>query len=225
MNIFRSLLDTRITTLGVELSSIALDVSQLAPSERPAVANATPKRRREFIAGRILARRAMRQLSVRPCAIPSSATRAPVWPNGIVGSISHTDRYCAVALAHADDFRAIGIDLESASPIESSLWPLICGSNELERLRRSGNDSPGQDCKVLFCAKEAGYKAQHMLTGQVLDFDAMDVELDHDTMQWRATFVRPVSDIFESGDTIGGQWRRTSDFVATAVVVPRQVND
>jgi len=225
MNIFRSILDTRIATLVVELGNVPWDVSQLAPSERPAVANATPKRRREFIAGRILARWAMRQLCVRPRAVPSSATRAPVWPNGIVGSISHTDRYCAVALAHSDDFQAIGIDLEHASPIESSLWPLICGSNELERLRCAGNDSPGLACKVLFCAKEAGYKAQHTLTGQVLDFDAMDVELDHDIMQWRATFVRPVGDIFGSGDTIEGRWSRTCGLVATAVVIPRVAND
>ena len=64
----------------------------LLPEERGAVAKAVPKRVAQFTAGRVCARRALAQLgNTEPVPILMGEDRAPQWPAGYVGSISHTD--------------------------------------------------------------------------------------------------------------------------------------
>ncbi|GAB3946415.1 hypothetical protein GCM10027614_39920 [Micromonospora vulcania] len=56
---------------------------------------AVESRRRDFTAGRVCARRAMADLGLPASAVPAAADRAPVWPAGVVGAITHTTGYCA----------------------------------------------------------------------------------------------------------------------------------
>src|SRR5437763_335927 len=84
----------------------ALD-GQLYPEERACIARAVPKRRAEFATGRVCARQALERLGVAVGPLLPHPDRSPAWPPGIVGSISHTDGYCAVAVAEAT--RALGI--------------------------------------------------------------------------------------------------------------------
>ena len=75
---------------------IAAMQGELLPPEAQAIDHAVPKRRREFTAGRTAARRACARLGVWAGALPVAADRTPVWPEGVVGSISHSDLSCAV---------------------------------------------------------------------------------------------------------------------------------
>jgi 4'-phosphopantetheinyl transferase EntD len=62
--------------------------SPLYPEEAVHVERAVEKRRRDFALGRACARRALAVLDDRPpTAILVGEERAPVWPEGIVGSI------------------------------------------------------------------------------------------------------------------------------------------
>src|ERR1700733_6978483 len=83
----------------------------LLPEEDVYVAGAARKRVREFTAGRNCARQALTGLGLKPCGIPG-AGRAPVFPLGISGSITHTDNYCAAAAVRIADVLSIGIDAE-----------------------------------------------------------------------------------------------------------------
>ena len=71
----------------------------LFPDEQAAVSRAVEKRRAEFAAGRSLARIALTEIGHAPCAI-AQADRAPVWPLGIVGSITHSNDYVAVCVVN-----------------------------------------------------------------------------------------------------------------------------
>src|SRR5689334_8284722 len=62
----------------------------LFPEEEHAVGNSIAKRRIEFAGGRYCARIAMTELGFSPCAIPGGPDGAPVWPLGLVGSITHS---------------------------------------------------------------------------------------------------------------------------------------
>ena len=60
--------------------------------------------------------------------------RAPVWPEGVVASLSHTAGLCLAVAARARDWRGLGVDLERALPLDPGLVPTIASPAELDRL-------------------------------------------------------------------------------------------
>ena len=60
------------------------------------------ERRNEFIAGRHCAREALARIGVSSCALPPDKNRAPQWPEGVIGSISHTGGLCCSVAAYRD---------------------------------------------------------------------------------------------------------------------------
>ncbi|MEV4420566.1 hypothetical protein AB0L40_11415 [Patulibacter sp. NPDC049589] len=59
------------------------------PEEFVAVRHAVETRRREFVTGRACAHRALAALGVPVVPIMSGPNREPLWPEGVVGSITH----------------------------------------------------------------------------------------------------------------------------------------
>lgn len=155
---------------------LRMDVGGLWPEETPAIANATAKRSREFTAGRVMARQAMAAIGLPQAAIPMGANRAPVWPEGVVGSISHCDSLCVAVVARTRDIRAIGIDVEDHTPLEQDLWDEICNPEEIAWLETQPHQLRGHLVKQIFSAKEAVYKAIFPRVRQVLAFSAVTVD-------------------------------------------------
>ena len=85
---------------------------ELFASEQDSLGEPVEKRRNEFITARACVRRALAQLDLPPSPVPNGERGQPVWPDGVVGSITHCAGYRACALAHADDATTIGIDAE-----------------------------------------------------------------------------------------------------------------
>ena len=88
----------QVVASGVASVETFADPPGIAPmaGEEAIIARAVDKRRREFITARDCARKAMAQLGVEPAPILRSPTgspqekAAPIWPRGIVGSITPT---------------------------------------------------------------------------------------------------------------------------------------
>src|SRR5208283_6057556 len=76
------------------------------------VRGASARRVADFATGRRCARSALLKLGLTPESILVGPYREPVWPEGIVGSITHCPGFYAAALAHRRDLRSIGIDAE-----------------------------------------------------------------------------------------------------------------
>ena len=91
-------------------------------SDLDAVINAVTSRQREYIAGRVLARELLGRLGVDAQTIASGPKREPLWPTGIVGSISHNERFCAVVIAQHSVVTSVGIDIETTGRIDRPLW-------------------------------------------------------------------------------------------------------
>lgn len=157
--------------VGVVCSGVDGDPDSLWPVEREAILRAVPQRQREFSAGRSAAREAMIQINWQPEAIPSAPDRSPVWPKGLVGSITHGGHVCVAITGLQDQVHALGIDIEEDLPVNSALWQTICTHREFATLVASiPRSEQGQWVTRLFCAKEAFYKWQYPQTGRVLDF-------------------------------------------------------
>lgn len=189
-----------------------LDV--LHPQEAALMEKAIEKRRREFCAGRVLARSALESLGFAPAPLLRGEDRAPRWPSGAVGSITHTRGHCAAVVARSTQIRAVGIDVEQATPLKPGVYEAI--TTERDRRELEGDDALRLG-KIIFSAKECAYKAQYTLTQKYLPFSAMSVVIGPEGT-WRATFNVPSGD-FQPGDIIDGRFAYVGDFVATATVL------
>lgn len=170
--------------------------------------SAVEKRRREFSAGRAAARQAMAELSLPPRSIPQGSDRAPIWPEGITGSISHSANDC-LAVVWPVDQQGIGIDLEPAVPLETELWPIILRPEEREDLKAA--DDPALQAKRIFAIKEAVYKAQYPLSRQLFGFEAISVTLMPDQAgRFAARFCQQALP-FRRGDILTGYHLEVDD--------------
>ncbi len=159
---------------GVAWGVADMGEEDLFPEEAAAMTRARPARVAEFAGGRLAARRAMARLGLARAPIPMGADRAPVWPDGIVGSISHAQGLCLAVVARAQDFLSLGIDVEGDAPLATDLIPEICLPEELAPLPKSARPALA---KRLFSAKEAAYKAHYPLASQVFGFHGLAVNL------------------------------------------------
>jgi len=150
----------------------------LAPSESVFVARAVPRRRREFAAGRHCARRALARIGAPLAALEVGRHRMPAWPPGIVGSITHTDGFCAAVVARDRDLRGIGIDAERALPLPDGLVSRICTASEIRRASADADLDGRPWCRLLFSAKESVFKCVFPEDGRWLEFADVEVELD-----------------------------------------------
>jgi len=148
------------------------DLDQLYDEEAALVAGAVESRRREFVAGRLCARRALAELGIQDFPLLASPDRAPIWPGAIVGSITHTvaagEGYCAVAVAHRRLVAGVGLDAEPRAALPRDLWSCVLDADE-QRTAWTTSD-PGVWARLVFSAKEAVYKAVYPLCGRFLDF-------------------------------------------------------
>lgn len=207
--LFHRLLSDDIETEEVDPHTVG---GGLLSAERDAIEGAAQTRVEQFTAGRVCSRLALARLGVAATTpIERGEDRAPIWPTGFLGSISHTDTWCAAAVGRVGELRALGIDLEPATPLKEALWRRVCTSEERERLRQLPN--PGLMGKILFSAKEAVYKCQYPLTSQFLGFHAVQVEVGDGA--FRAVFQQEAGE-FKPGYEMSGRFLVDDGLVATA---------
>jgi len=156
----------------------------LLPAEQLHVERAVAQRRREFAAGRDCARRcfALAGLSTDLPLLPDR-DRAPVWPSGWTGAITHTlvdgRLFAAAVLANTSRCLAVGIDAEPGLPVSPDIASTVLTAIEAERLTRraAGDaDSMGVLTRAVFSAKETLYKAQPTASRRMAGFDEVDID-------------------------------------------------
>jgi 4'-phosphopantetheinyl transferase EntD len=178
---------------------------RLIGDEVLAVEQVRPARAREFGAGRAAAREAMALLGHPPRPVLQGEDRAPIWPKGLVGSITHTARDCMAVVSDAPEILALGLDMEAATPLESALWPEICTMPEMHWLASLGPSQRGHFAKLIFSAKEAVYKAQYRISHQVLEFHDVELDLDLGNNRFAATLKSDVTG-FKPGAVLQGRF-------------------
>ena len=199
--------------------SDASEEASLHPEEAAGIARAGAKRRREYALGRSLARRAFAQLGIQGFALLSDAERVPRWPEGVVGSISHTAGCCAVAVARRGRILSLGLDVERADPLGNELLARICTPRELERARALPPPEGADWGKLVFSAKESAYKCYFPLARKLLGFQDMEVEFSADAASFRARLLREDAPAPGGVRCFAGRAAWTPDFVLAGVVL------
>ncbi|MDE2851129.1 MAG: 4'-phosphopantetheinyl transferase superfamily protein [Acidobacteriota bacterium] len=164
------------------LEELVDEARRLGVSLPAALEGAIDKRRREYLAGRISAGYALRQL-LGPDAsedeIVGDDDDVPRWPEGVVGSISHGAGFGFAAVAAADRYRGLGVDVERVVSAQQAgrLGARVLNEREMSlRHGGSGDLTEAEMFTLVFSAKESAYKALFPRYRQVLGFS--DVELE-----------------------------------------------
>ncbi|MFT3905559.1 MAG: 4'-phosphopantetheinyl transferase superfamily protein [Steroidobacteraceae bacterium] len=150
----------------------------LLPEEFVAIQTAAPARIAEFAAGRQCAREALAVFGLPVAPLLRGRHRQPLWPEGVRGSITHTEGYCAAAVAPAAACAGLGIDAERCGRVGTDLWPALFGPAEIAALRALDPAQCALLATILFAAKEAFFKSQHALTGAIPEFHEVGFGLD-----------------------------------------------
>jgi 4'-phosphopantetheinyl transferase EntD len=152
----------------------------LHPREAAHIAGAGDVRRRDFALGRFCARAALARLGYANAVIARQQNGAPVWPAGIVGSITHTKGYAAAMAGNAHDFLGVGIDAERIGGVTEDLFPRLFTVRERAALAALDGDARHQAATVFFSAKESFFKAG--FSGPQLSFRAIEIEVEGDAL-------------------------------------------
>lgn len=167
------------------------------PDEESLIAGAMEKRRREFTTARRCARDALAGLGCERSAIFAGRKREPVWPVGVVGSITHCDGYRAAVCVRRPVLSSVGIDAEPHEPLPSGVLKSVTVPEERTALDalRLVDPSIHWD-KLLFSAKESVYKALYPLAQRWLGFEDAAVSFDHaGTFRARVLVEGPISEL------------------------------
>ena len=172
----------RIVPAGVAVAEVfgyGDDDGKIFPAELAAVAAAVPKRRGEFTAARVCAHRALELAGLPAVPIVPGPSREPLWPDGVVGILTHCDGYRACAVGRSGVVAAIGIDAEPHAVLPEGVLAMVTSETERAALAGLAAADPAT-CwdRILFCAKESVYKAWFPATGRWLGFLDAEVTID-----------------------------------------------
>jgi 4'-phosphopantetheinyl transferase EntD len=190
-------------------------LAPLFAEEEELVARAVAKRRNEFSTGRACARIGLARLGLPSQAIGAGASGQPIWPAGVVGSITHCDGLRACAVASQSDITTIGIDAEPNLPLPPAVLPLVTRPEETEwlaDLARTGREVNFD--RLLFSIKESIFKAWFPAAETWLGFEDASVTVDVSTRSFNAALL--VGGM-EGRAGLSGQWLATEDFLLSAV--------
>jgi enterobactin synthetase component D len=201
---------------GVILVSGHFDVQQLAEGdfqrcgvEQPAsIGRSVAKRQTEFLAGRLCAREAMRQLDGRRHVPIIGEDRAPVWPSDISGSITHSTGWAAAIVGRKAQWRGLGLDTENMLSHERAtrLAGEILTADELAAMAAGPEDQVALRVTLTFSIKEALFKALYPIVQKRFYFE------DAQLLDWRedgSVRLRLLVDLsgeWHSGKELEGQF-------------------
>lgn len=189
----------------------------------PSLQTAIPRRQLEFRAGRYCAMRAMSALdaSLSGCQVERSAAGAPMWPEGIVGSIAHCRDLAVAAVASTAHVRAIGIDVEGViSESEArNINRIVAWPAEVAHGRGAGLTRL-EALTLVFSAKESIFKCLHPIVGSYFDFhDVRIVAVDPVSGTFAARVVRTLGDVVAAKSVLDGRFRMETQLIHTGVAL------
>ena len=208
-----------VVTLGLQLSDLETAQS-LLPLE---LASAVDKRKIDFITGRICADRALVALDGRRSwgTVALGPDRIPLWPEGVVGSITHTEGFTSACVGLTTDYESIGVDAEKIMPLTQAekIKETISSPSERDLIKSNGL-ALGEGLSLIFSAKESLFKCLHPLVK--INFGFLDAELkslDPARGFFSIQLLRELTKRFPVGTEFDGNFAWSGDLIVTGVAV------
>ena len=190
------------------------------PEEEPLIARSVAKRRNEFITVRHCAREALGKLDVGPVPILKGDKGEPCWPEGVVGSLTHCQGYRGAVVGLTQSVRSVGIDAEPHDVLPRGVLDSISLPVERQQLQALPHGLHWD--RILFCAKEATYKAWFPLTHRWLGFEDAHITFEVDADGTSGTFaskilIDPAAEHGPPLTVLDGRWTVARGLALTAI--------
>ncbi len=179
------------------------------------------KRQGEYLAGRLCAREALRRLCGQPLVPGRDEEGVPIWPAGVVGSITHGAGQAAALVAFGRHWRGLGLDLEKRLGAERAarLAGEILTPAEMERTAGLSPEAFARHVTLTFSLKESLFKALYPLVLQRFYFhDAELLELNEDGHAELGLLIE-LSAEWRPGARLGGQYGERDDYLLSVVAI------
>jgi 4'-phosphopantetheinyl transferase EntD len=152
---------------------------------------AVERRRVYFSMGRAAARDALAELGIYGVAIGRGASGEPLWPDGIVGAISHAGDLAIAVVGQQRDYAGLGIDIEQLSRgLTARAARLVCTPAEMEWVNPEADTTR---LTMLFSAKEAVFKALFPIEGVWLGFGDAELTWHPERRAFEARLLKTAS--------------------------------
>jgi enterobactin synthetase component D len=149
-------------------------------------------------------------------------TGAPLWPETLTGSITHTDDFVSAAVARTTDAAALGIDTERilSDATARNVGDLVALPREVARARDAGL-SQLEALTLVFSAKESIFKCLHPMPGHYFDFhDVLIDGIDALAHTFTAHLVRALARRLPAQMTLHGRFEIEAPWVHTGMALP-----
>jgi 4'-phosphopantetheinyl transferase EntD len=159
-------------------SSVFFTANVLLPAEALLANTWAKKRIDDFSTGRYCARAALKPFGFGAFEILKGADKEPLWPPGIVGSISHAEGLVGAVVADARNVLSIGLDIENLGRVKDEMWYLLFTENEQAFLKGFEVIERIFQTTLLFSLKESFYKFQFPFSKTFLNFTDVEIYLE-----------------------------------------------
>lgn len=186
-----------------------------------AIPKGIPKRQAEYLAGRVCAREALRQLTGTPGLPTRDSEGAPCWPAGVVGSISHGHGLASAVVGCSSQWQGLGLDLEALIPATRAdrLASQILTAGEQKRLAGLADPQRALQITLTFSLKESLFKALFPLVRTRFYFHDAELVGQADG-QARLRLLKPLAAAWPAGRELDGQFTLSDGFLLTLVSIP-----
>ncbi|MFE5300444.1 4'-phosphopantetheinyl transferase [Streptomyces sp. NPDC056632] len=191
----------------------------LFPEELALVERAVEKRRAEFATVRACAREALAALGHPPAPLLPGPRGAPVWPDGVVGSMTHCAGYRAAVVAPSDEIALLGIDAEPHAALPEGVLDTIARPEEHTSMAALPTAEGIAWDRLLFSAKESVYKAWFPVTRSWLDFDEASIVIAPDGTFTVRVLIPGFAPTGERLTGFHGRWLVDRDIVVTCIAM------
>ncbi len=178
---------------------------------------ACAKKRTEFALGRAAVRHALRELGEGSFPVLRGGQGQPLWPEGIMGSITHCWPWAVALVVKSEKPFAIGIDLENLEKARMvDISGLICTGSEL--VWAHGGFDFQERLAMIFSAKETVYKAFYRFCRRYIDFKEIELSWFPDRQLFRMAFLGGTRNEFPSVRGCEVHCRRFNGLVFSCLV-------
>ncbi|NMT64099.1 4'-phosphopantetheinyl transferase family protein [Marinobacter orientalis] len=188
----------------------------------PSVERAVSKRQAEYLAGRFCAREGVLRATGRPDTPAQGSDRAPVWPTGCVGSITHTRGRAAAVVGQQQHYAGLGLDAEIIMTDDRAL-PLsrqILTRSEQARFRSELASQAGFFVTLVFCLKETLFKALYPLVQRRFYFEHAELLAWHPDGTASLRLLTTLSPAWPSHTGLEARFVQEDDRLMSLIAIP-----
>ncbi len=185
-------------------------------AEYEIIKSSSKKRINEFIAGRLCCRKALEKLNYFNFPVLQDKSGLPVFPESVVGSISHTSSECIVILGETKNYVGIGTDVEKLNRLKPSYLNIFCTGEELSALKLFSNKQQLRFATLIFSAKESFYKLMSSLDKTKLNFKDMACSITGNH-EFSIRLLKELNNQYRYGFVYKGLYHLNDNSVYTAI--------